>query len=99
MSLAQSLGIFISKPFRKLWNAYREIEPGLGRPTLEELRQDLRAVYHNARTQGGVAARPQGTLLVIYKIYNGYWFGPPIPQSDLRRLARHCAKLMRETTG
>jgi hypothetical protein len=45
-----------------------------GRPTLEELRQDLRAIlqkcrrlgHNKARTQSGVGARPQGALLSVY---------------------------------
>ena len=54
----------------KIYNGYWFF----GRPTMEELRQDLRAVtqempaglgHHNTRTQSGVAARPQGTLLSI----------------------------------
>ena len=54
----------------KIYNGYWFF----GRPTVEDLRQDLRAVtqempaglgHHNARTQSGVAARPQGTLLSV----------------------------------
>ena len=54
----------------KIYNGYWFF----GRPTLEDLRQDLRAVtkkcrpdwdIENARTQGGVAARPQGPLLSV----------------------------------
>ena len=62
------------------------LEPGLviyeiyngywffGRPTMEDLRQDLRAPTrkcrtdwgrHNARAQRSVATRPQGTLLSL----------------------------------
>ena len=54
----------------KIYNGYWFF----GRPTVEELRQDLRAVsqemptglgHHNARTQGGMAAGPQGALLSV----------------------------------
>ena len=64
------------------------LEPGLviykiymgywyfGRPTMEDLRQDLRAVtkkcrpdlgHYNVRTQSGVATRPKGTLLSLWQ--------------------------------
>jgi hypothetical protein len=54
----------------KIYNGYWFF----GRPTMEDLRQDLRAVTKKCRpdwdittpgTQGGVAAGPQGTLLSV----------------------------------
>ena len=54
----------------KIYNGYWFF----GRPTIEDLRQDLRAVYKKCRPdwdittpelEGGVAARPQGSLLSL----------------------------------
>ena len=56
----------------KIYNGYWFF----GRPTMEDLRQDLRAVlkkmppglgHHNTRTQSSVAARARGTLLPVRK--------------------------------
>src|SRR5262252_4702751 len=56
----------------KIYNGYWF----LGRPTMEDLRQDLRAVtrkcrpdweHHDARAQSGLGARSQGTLLSLWQ--------------------------------